>query len=157
MYPMLIVRILRKGEMKLKNRNLDHKDDWATPPDFYQKLNEEFNFNFDPCPYQNDVEKFNGLKVSWKERNFINPPYSRKLKEAFVLKAIEESRQGKLCVMLLPVSTSTQLFHKHILPNAKEIRFIEGRIKFCGINTKGEYVTENCGMHDSMVVVLDGR
>jgi hypothetical protein len=59
--------------------------------------------------------------------------------------------------MLLPVSTSTQLFHKHILPNQKEIRFIEKRIKFCGINTKGEYVTGKAGMHDSMVVVFDGR
>ncbi len=59
--------------------------------------------------------------------------------------------------MLIPVSTSTQLFHKYILPNKKEIRFIEKRIKFCGINTKGEYVTGKCGMHDSMLVVFDGR
>ena len=70
--------------------------------------------------------------IEWKERNFINPPYSRKLKEAFVLKAIEESKKGKLCVMLLPVSTSTKLFHHHILPNQKEIRFVYKRIKFKG-------------------------
>ena len=59
--------------------------------------------------------------------------------------------------MLLPVSTSTQLFHKDILPNAKEIRFIEKRIKFCGVNTFGEYVDGKAGMHDSMIVVFDGR
>jgi len=138
----------------MKNRNIDHKDDWATPKYFYDKINKEFNFNFDPCPYQNNIEKFDGLKVEWKERNFINPPYSRKLKEAFVIKAIEESKKGKLCVMLLPVSTSTQLFHKHILPNKTEIRFIEKRIKFCGVNTKGEYVTSKAGMHDSMLVIF---
>jgi hypothetical protein len=46
--------------------------------------------------------------VEWGDRNFINPPYSRKLKEAFVRKAISESKKGKLCVMLLPVSTSTK-------------------------------------------------
>jgi len=79
------------------------------------------------------------------------------LKDEFVKKAIEESEKGKLCVMLLPVSTSTQLFHKFILPNQKEIRFIEKRIKFCGVNTFGEYVTGKAGMHDSMVVVFDGR
>lgn len=141
----------------MKNRNLDHKDDWATPPDVYAKLNEEFNFDFDPCPYQHDIEKWNGLEVEWGERNFINPPYSRKLKEAFVRKAIAESKKGKLCVMLLPVSTSTKLFHKDILPNATEIRFFEGRIKFCGVNTFGEYVTSVAGMHDSMLVVFDGR
>jgi len=87
-------------------------------------------------------------------QNFINPPYSRKLKDEFVKKAIEESKKGKLCVMLLPVSTSTVLFHEHILPNSKEIRFIKKRIKFCGINTYGHYVEGKCGMHDSMVVVF---
>lgn len=97
------------------------------------------------------------FRLNHKANIFINPPYSRKLKDAFVKKAIEESKKGKLCVMLLPVSTSTRLFHDHILPNQKEIRFIDGRIKFCGVNTKGEYVTGKAGMHDSMVVVFDGR
>jgi len=65
----------------MKNRNLDHKDDWATPDYFYNDLDKEFNFNFDPCPFEHDLEKWDGLKIEWKERNFINPPYSRKLKE----------------------------------------------------------------------------
>jgi len=101
--------------------------------------------------------------------NYINPPYSQKLKEAFVIKAIEESKKGKVCVMLLPVSTSTKLFHELIQPNAKEIRFIKGRVKFIGINTRGEYVNwkywdkeppqgsiqvSNSGMHDSMIVIF---
>ena len=47
----------------MKNRNLDHKDDWATPPEVYAKLNEEFDFTFDPCPYQHDIEKWDGLEV----------------------------------------------------------------------------------------------
>jgi site-specific DNA-methyltransferase (adenine-specific) len=141
----------------MKNRNIKHSDNWATPPEIYDRLNDEFKFTFDPCPIEHDVTEWDGLEIDWKERNFINPPYSRKLKEAFVIKAIEESKKGKLCVMLIPVSTSTQLFHKYILPNKKEIRFIEKRIKFCGINTKGEYVTGKCGMHDSMLVVFDGR
>ena len=144
-------------ELNMKNRNLDHKDDWATPPEVFVKLNEEFDFTFDPCPYQHDIEKWDGLNVEWGERNFINPPYSRKLKDAFVKKAISESKKGKLCVMLLPVSTSTKLFHDEILPNQKEIRFFKGRIKFCGVNTFGEYVTGKAGMHDSMLVVFDGR
>ena len=141
----------------MKNRNIEHKDDWATPKDFYEKLNEEFNFSFDPCPFQHDIEKWNGLDVEWGDRNYINPPYSRLLKESFVRKAIDESKKGKLCVMLLPVSTSTKLFHEHILPNKKEIRFLKGRLKFIGINTKGELVSDKSGMHDSMVVIFDGR
>ena len=138
----------------MKNRNLNHSDNWETPKELYNELNEEFDFNFDPCPINHDTTKWDGLQIEWKERNFINPPYSRKLKEAFVKKAIEESNKGKLCVLLLPVSTSTKLFHEHILPNKKEIRFIKGRVKFIGYNTFGQKVTDKPAMHDSMIVVL---
>lgn len=143
----------------MKNRNIKHSDNWETPKEFYDLLNKEFNFNFDPCPicFEEITPEKDGLLIEWKERNYINPPYSRKLKESFVKKAIEESKKGKLCVMLLPVSTSTKLFHEYIKPNADEIRFVKGRIKFKGINTKGEYVTDKSPMHDSMIVVFDGR
>lgn len=86
--------------------------------------------------------------------NFINPPYSRSLKEAFVKKAIQQAKLGKVCVMLLPVSTSTVLFHDFIKPNAKEIRFVRGRISFEGYNSKGEYTTKGKPMHDSMIVIF---
>lgn len=155
----------------MKNRNLTHSDNWATPKEFYDKLNAEFNFDFDPCPLcETEITPDkDGLLIEWGRVNFINHPYSRKLKEEFVLKAIEESKKGKLCVMLLPVSTSTKLFHELILPNASDIRFVKGRIGFIGINTKGEYVNwnkwhkkppigakevSNSGMHDSMIVIF---
>lgn len=136
----------------MKNRNLIASDNWATPKEFYNKLDKEFHFDFDPCPLN---AEFDGLSLEWGNSNFINPPYSRKLKEAFIRKAFEESKQGKLCVMLLPVSTSTKIFHEIIYPNA-EIRFIEKRLKFIGINTKGELVKNKCGMHDSMIIILKG-
>ncbi len=111
----------------MKNRNLDHSDNWATPKELYNKLNDEFHFDFDPCPL-NDGEilpENDGLLIEWGKRNFINPPYSKELKEQFIKKAIQESKKGKVCVMLLPVSTSTKIFHDHIQPNAIEIRFIK--------------------------------
>jgi hypothetical protein len=86
--------------------------------------------------------------------NFVNPPYNRKDKEAFVRKGIQEAARGKRVVLLLPVSTSTALFHDYIKPNAKEIRFVRGRVRFTGINTKGELVSDKPPMHDSMIVVL---
>ena len=150
----LIYKILKIHTMK--NRNLTHSDDWATPKDLYNKLNIEFNFDFDPCPFQHNME-WDGLNIDWKKNNFINPPYSKKLKDAFVKKAIEESKKGNVCIMLLPVSTSTKLFHDFIKPNAKEIRFLKGRVKFIGKNTIGEIVSNKCGMHDSMIVVFDER
>lgn len=155
----------------MKNRNLENTDSWATPVKFYAELDMEFGFDFDPCPYEHDITKWDGLLVDWGNRNFVNPPYSRKLKEAFVKKAWNESLKGKLCVLLLPVSTSTDLFHNHILGKG-EIRFIKGRLPFTGINTKGQCVNfkeqgwdvpegmesvKNSGMHDSMLVIFDGR
>lgn len=143
----------------MKNRNLPSRDDWQTPRWFYEKLNQDFDFTFDPCPYVPDggALPFDGLSIDWGERNFINPPYSRKLKEAFVHKAIEESKRGKLCVMLLPVSTSTRLFHEVILPANPQIKFVRGRLSFVGVNTKGEETSTGKPMHDSMIVIFDGR
>lgn len=133
----------------MKNRKKIH-DDWQTPISLLKELEEEFGIMHDPCPI-NPTE--DGLKTNWDKVNFINPPYSRKLKEAFIRKAFEESKKGKLCVMLLPVSTSTKIFHEVIYPNAI-IRFLKGRVKFIGINTKGEKVTNKCGQHDSMLVIF---
>jgi len=143
----------------MKNKNLKNHDNWQTPKEFYDKLNLEFNFDFDPCPLnKNEIkQENNALLIDWGQRNYINPPYSIKLKKAFVLKALEESKKGKLCVLLLPVSTSTKLFHEIIQPNANEIRFIQGRIKFIGINTKGELVNNKSPMHDSMIVVFGNK
>jgi len=134
----------------MKNRNINHRDDWKTPSYIYNELHREFDFDFDPCPVN---PNFDGLKIDWGLRNYVNPPYSRKLKEAFIKKAFEESKKGKLCVMLLPVSTSTKIFHEVIYPNT-ENRFLKGRIKFEGINTLGKLVNDKYGMHDSMVVIF---
>ncbi len=121
------------------------KDDWATPKEFLRELKKEFGKMFDPCPLHS---KFDGLEIEWKKVNFINPPYSRKLKEAFIRKAFEESKKGKICVMLLPVSTSTKIFHEVIYPNA-EIRLIKGRLKFNGLKTSGQM--------DSMIVIFKSK
>ena len=96
-----------------------------TPKDLYQQLNREFHFDFDPCP---NNPNFNGLTVEWGKSNYVNPPYLNKT--PWIKKAIKESRKGKRVVMLLPVDTSTKWFHTLILPNADEIRFIRGRLRF---------------------------
>ena len=46
----------------MKDRNLNNHDNWATPTDLYEQLNNEFNFDFDPCPLFAD---FDGLKSEW--------------------------------------------------------------------------------------------
>lgn len=139
-----------KSDYCMKNRNLNAGDDWATPSYIYDPLNKEFSFDYDPCPLHST---FDGLSIEWGRSNFVNPPYSRELKEKFIKKAYEESQKGNICVLLLPVSTSTKIFHEYIYGKA-EIRFLRGRVKFEGINTKGERITSKCGMHDSMIVIF---
>ena len=53
---------------------LDGKHYWLTPPDVYDKLNGEFNFNFDPCPYPKP-DDFDGLTADWGTRNYVNIPF----------------------------------------------------------------------------------
>ncbi len=143
----------------MKNRSIKHSDNWATPEKLYQELNDEFGFDFDPCPLNlNEITpETDGLLSDWGKRNFVNPPYSRRLKEQFIKKAILEATKGKLCVLLIPVSTSTAIFHDYILPNASEIRFLRGRVRFVGVNTKGEFVDNKPPMHDSMIVVFGDK
>jgi hypothetical protein len=145
----------------MKNIHINNDDNYATPPELYNKLNLEFNFDFDPCPYNENEIINDGLIVEWGNSNYVNPPYSQKLKELFVIKAINESKKGKICVLLIPVSTSTKLFHDHIQPNAKEIRFLKGRIKFGKRDLNGNFYLPlnvngktQSGTKDSMIVVF---
>ena len=81
---------------------------------------------------------FDGLGNDWGVRNFVNPPYSKKV--PWIKKAIEEQRKGKLTVMLLPVDTSTNWFHDLLLPNA-EIRWLRKRLIFPPNKTHAAYAS----------------
>lgn len=82
---------------------------WITPPDLYAKLNDEFNFDFDPCPYPKP-DDFDGLTCDWGKSNYVNPPFGsiihngkKKGPTAWVRKAIEENKKGKLIVFVYPI------------------------------------------------------
>ncbi len=87
----------------------DGKHYWLTPPELYAKLDAEFNFDFDPCPYPLP-EGFDGLTCEWGQRNYVNPPFGsiihqgrKKGPTAWMRKAIAESAKGKLVVIVYPV------------------------------------------------------
>ena len=114
-------------------------DLWATPQDFYDKLNSEFHFTLDPCatPHNAKCVKFytkeqDGLRKDWGGNTvFCNPPYGRAIKD-WVKKSSEEAKKpNTTVVMLIPARTDTSYFHDYIYrkPNV-EIRFIRGRLKF---------------------------
>ena len=153
----------------MKKIHINNDDNYATPPELYKELNKRFNFDFDPCPYNENEIVNDGLKIEWGESNFVNPPYSDLkatgfLKSSFIKKGIEEMKKGKLSVFLIPVSTSTKLFHDYIKPNATEIYFLKGRIKFGKIDKNGNFYLPlnkdgktQTGTKDSMIVVFDGK
>lgn len=102
-------------------------DKWMTPPELYQKLNDEFHFNFDPCPIDWVEGNPDGLSIEWGTSTFCNPPYSNVAK--WIKKASEEAAKGKRVVMLINAITDTKAFHDYIY-NKAEIRFIKGRVSF---------------------------
>lgn len=112
-------------------------NEWATPQDFYDKLNNEFHFTLDPCAtaQNHKCEKYftvkeNGLIQSWKnEVVFCNPPYGKEIKH-WVKKCFDEHFKNKaIVVLLIPARTDTSYFHDYIY-NKAELRFIRGRLKF---------------------------
>lgn len=112
-------------------------DLWATPQDFFDKLNAEFGFTCDPCATAENAKcaRFytaaeDGLKQDWGGQCvFMNPPYGRAIGQ-WVAKAYAESRKPHTTVVcLLPARTDTRWFHEYILGKA-EVRFVRGRLKF---------------------------
>lgn len=57
-----------------------NSDEWATPADFFEKLNSEFSFTLDPCATSDNhkCDKFytakdNGLSQNWGAQGVLQP------------------------------------------------------------------------------------
>jgi phage N-6-adenine-methyltransferase len=126
-------------------------DKWGTPKEIYDMLNDEFSFDFDPCPITWKEGDTDGLTCEWGKRTFCNPPYSQTAK--WIEKASAESKKGKVVVMLINAVTDTRAFHKYIY-NKAEIRFLQGRIKFVDFSNPESPVVKASNVKTSMVVVF---
>lgn len=111
-----------------KGNGSDGKHYWLTPPDLYTKLDAEFGFTFDPCPYPLP-DGFDGLTCEWGSVNYVNPPFGSIMHEgkkkgptAWVRKAIEEHRKGKTVVLVYPIDKWVLMLIEEILGNDAEIR-----------------------------------
>ena len=109
---------------------------WLTPPDLYKKLNDEFNFDFDPC-YDPRGKSFDGLEMDWGKMNYVNPPFRKKDSlsgndgpTAFVRKAIAEQQKGKSSFLTIP----TQSYVNLLLEAGAELRSL-GRVKWLEVDT----------------------
>lgn len=109
-------------------------DQWATPQDFFDKLNEEFGFTLDVCALPENAKcsaffspQIDGLKQDWLGVCWCNPPYGRGI-GAWIKKA-SEAKATVVC--LVPARTDTAWWHDYAM-KADDIRFIRGRLKFGG-------------------------
>jgi len=116
-------------------------DNWATPQDFFDKLDTIYDFTLDPCATHTNhkCDKYftiedNGLEQNWAgETVFMNPPYGRAIKH-WLEKAYRESlNEDTIVVCLIPSRTDTRYWHDYCM-KAEKIYFIKGRLKF-GKNT----------------------
>jgi hypothetical protein len=107
---------------------------WITPPDLYQKLDSEFHFDFDPCPYPYVKD---GIEIGWGKSNYVNPPFRKKDSKnghgptAFVRKAIEENKLGKTVVLAIPVQSYVNM----LIEAGAELRSL-GRVRWVDAITR---------------------
>ena len=109
-------------------------DEWPTPQDFFDRLNEEFHFTLDVCATPENAKcpryftkRENGLLQKWTGICWMNPPYGREIGQ-WVQKAYTSALEGATVVCLLPARTDTAWWHDYCMKG--EIRFVRGRLKF---------------------------
>ena len=137
------------------DRKADAPTEWATPRDFYERLDNTFGpFNLDPasnCGGHGEGEVANyvcepyyclgcgqdGLEEPWFGKVYVNPPFDRSL-PLWVAKAEKEAMAGeaKLVAMLLPVRTGRKWW-QFMRPDS--IIYLPGRLKFGGASNSAPF------------------
>lgn len=138
------------------------KDDWATPADLFDTLNDRFKFDLDPCANiinakcerYFDVED-DGLSCPWNGRVFMNPPYGRVLGD-WVKKAHDEVQIGRaeVAVALIPARTDTAYWHDYVM-RAAEVILLRGRVHHVHAGHDGP--AHNAPFPSAVVIFLPGN
>lgn len=110
-------------------------DDWATPQDFFDRLNTAFRFTLDACASDTNAKcaryftvADNGLSKDWEGVVWMNPPYGRGIGD-WMAKAYQSAREnGATVVALVPARTDTRWWHEYATRG--EIHFVPGRLRF---------------------------
>jgi site-specific DNA-methyltransferase (adenine-specific) len=114
-------------------------EDWATPQDFFYKLNASFQFQLDACAsvenakcsqfYTKDDDAL-AQSWHWAKSVWMNPPYGRTI-GSWMQKAYNESLKGCIVVCLVHARTDTRWWHDWVKDKA-QVWFDKGRLKFGG-------------------------
>lgn len=119
---------------------------WQTPKYIFDWFNKRFAFTHDVAASDTNhlaplyfTQEQNSLIQDWGSSNWCNPPFDNI--QAFIDKAIEESKKGKTTVMLLPSDTSVTWFYNGFNAASKVI-FLKGRLAYHRADT-GQKVSNN--------------
>tara|TARA_Y100000401_G_scaffold55907_1_gene44278 strand:+ start:19707 stop:20198 length:492 start_codon:yes stop_codon:yes gene_type:complete len=142
---------------KMKVHYSSTTNEWATPNDLFEALDDEFGFTLDPCATDDNhkckkyyTKETNGLIQDWRDEVvFMNPPYGRAIGKWVEKAAHETAHQDCTVVCLIPARPDTKYWHNYIFPYASEIRFLKGRVKF-GDGAAG-------APFPSAIVIFEGR
>ena len=117
-----------------------NKMDWETPQWLFDLLDDQYHFSLDACATKENAKCWhyytkedNGLKRKWEGSVWVNPPYGREIGQ-WTDRAKQQIKYKRVqrVVMLLPVRTDTKWWQRSVQSGAKELRFIEGRLRFVG-------------------------
>lgn len=134
------------------------KDGWATPPEFFAGVAQQFDFQLDAAaePWSAKAERYytaeqNGLSMPWSSWTWCNPPYSSIA--PWMQKAVLEMEAGHSSVLLTFARTDTAAFHECAM-RASRIIFVRGRLRFVSPDTQAKV---NSAPSPSMLLVFDAE
>lgn len=113
-------------------------DEWETPDEFFQDLDEEFHFDLDACATDDNHKCSNyftkdqdGLLQNWGGHTvWCNPPYSNV--KGWMRKCYYEGHRPNTTVVALVFAKTDTRWWWNYVQHKCEIRFVKGRLKFGG-------------------------
>lgn len=116
-------------------------DNWQTPPDLMQVLNQRYKFTTEVAaaadnralpglPYLGLDNGLDALDPNnpWGEMNYCNPPYSKI--GPFVEAAERQARYCQSTLLLIPAYTDTKYWQGIIDYAAQDVELLRGRLRF---------------------------
>lgn len=137
----------------------DKRHYWLMPLDKMKLLNDEFHFDFDPCPFPRP-DGFNGLDVDWGRSNWVNPPFTGMAKEpgkkkigpmAWARKALSEREKGNTSVLIFPIYQVRVI--SFLEDHGAEIRYA-GKIRWLAVEDMTPNPAESSSIQPCLLLIL---
>ena len=118
-------------------------NEFGTPQEFFNKINDIVDFEVDVCALEWNKKLDNyyspeddGLRKEWGSPAWCNPPYSRTELPLWIDKARKEvENKDKIVCLLIPVDKISNRYFNKLWDRISMLVFVDGRIKFEGGTT----------------------